>query len=75
MQRNEILAIARMKSANADEIFGLPQRKSNPRIAEAISFEQSENFILRSNISCPKGILQILKGFISLKKASILYQD
>ena len=39
------------------------------------SIRRKAYFTLRSNISRPKGISQILKGFISLKKPPTLYQS
>jgi len=54
--KNEILADARMKSANADEIFALPQMKFNPPIRRRGGFHPTKlDFIAAGDFTHPQG--------------------
>ena len=52
---NEILALARMKSATQMKSSATPQMKLNPPIAAAISSDQREDFIVADDLSHPRG--------------------
>ncbi len=54
---NEILALARMKSANADEIFGFAsdEIKSTHPASSRISSDRREDFIIEDDFTHPQG--------------------